>query len=138
MAISKRVVLHFPPALVEEPMTYVLVKKFNIMFNILKARVSVDDGEGALLLELTGSEKNLNRSLHYLKKLGVKTEQLEQDLIRTEEKCVQCGVCALVCPTSAFRLKPAEMTLQFEASKCIGCDECKRNCPYGAIKTYFP
>lgn len=138
MAISKRVVLHFPPTLTAEPTTYVLSKKFNIMFNILKARVSVDDGEGMLLLELTGSEKNLSRGLHYLKKLGVKTELLEQELILTDAKCVQCGICALVCPTLAFSLKSQEMTLQFDASKCIGCDECRKSCPYGAIKTFFP
>ncbi len=138
MAISKRVVLHFPPSLVEEPMTYVLVKKFDIMFNILKARVSVDDGEGALLLELTGTDRNMKKSLLYLQRLGVKTETLEQDLKRTEEKCVQCGICALVCPTNAFSIEAHEMTLDFDAAKCIGCDECKQYCPYGAIKTYFP
>jgi ferredoxin len=138
MAISKRVVLHFPPSLVEEPMTYVLVKKFNVMFNILKARVSVDDGEGALLLELTGTERNMNNSLAYLKRLGVKTETLDKDLVRADEKCVQCGICALVCPTNAFSITAREMTLNFDAAKCIGCDECRKSCPYGAIKTYFP
>lgn len=137
MAISKRVVLHFPPTLVEKPITYLLVKKFNIMFNILKARVSVDDGEGILLLELIGTEKNLGRSLKYLKKIGVKTELLVQDLIRSEEKCILCGICALVCPTSAFYLQSSNMVVKFEPSRCIACDECKKACSYGAIKTYF-
>ncbi|MBM4445669.1 MAG: (Fe-S)-binding protein, partial [Chloroflexi bacterium] len=39
MAISRRVVLHFPRTLVEQPIIYRLVRDYDLSFNILKASV---------------------------------------------------------------------------------------------------
>ncbi|MEI6501710.1 MAG: NIL domain-containing protein, partial [Armatimonadota bacterium] len=41
---TKRVVFKFPKNLVEQPITYRLVKDFDIVFNIMRARVTEDDG----------------------------------------------------------------------------------------------
>jgi ABC-type methionine transport system ATPase subunit len=53
MAISKRIVLHFPRRMVDRPIVSKLVKDFNLDFNILKASVTPDE-EGLLVMELTG------------------------------------------------------------------------------------
>jgi ferredoxin len=134
MPVSKRVVLHFPRSLIEKPITYDLVKKYDVMFNILKAKIAVDDGEGLLLMELSGSRRNLIQSLDYLKAIGVKTELLSQDIVRVEDQCTHCGVCAGVCPTAAFYIRPPDMTVELVSSRCIGCEECVKVCPYAAIK----
>jgi len=134
MELSKRVVLHFPEKLVEKPITYELVKNYNIVFNILKAKVAVDDGEGMLLLELTGTDENIGKSLKYLKEIGVKTEPLTRDILWSKDDCIMCGICSSICPSHAFYLKPPQMTLEFEPEKCIGCEECLRVCPYNAIR----
>jgi len=134
MEISKKVVLHFPENLVEKPITYELVKNYDIVFNILKAKVAIDGGEGLLLLELTGTEENLNKSLKYLKKIGVKTEPLTRDIIWSKNSCVMCGICSSICPSHAFYIKPPEMKVEFEPEKCIGCEECLKVCPYNAIR----
>jgi ferredoxin len=137
MLISKKVVLHFPENLVEKPITYELVKKFDIIFNILKAEIAIDGGEGLLLLELTGTEENLNKGLKYLKELGVKTEPLTQDVIWLKELCVMCGFCSSICPSHAFLLKHPDMTVEFEPERCIGCEECLKVCPYNAVRLKF-
>ncbi len=134
MKISKKVVLHFPETLVEKPITYELVKNYDIVFNILKAKIAVDDGEGMLLLELTGTKENIGKSLKYLKEIGVKTEPLTSDIIWSKDVCIACGICSSVCPGHAFSLQPPEMNLNFQPEKCIACEECLRVCPYNAIK----
>lgn len=134
MESSKKIVLHFPENLVAKPITYELVKNYNIIFNILKAKIAVDDGEGMLLLELSGTEDNINKGLKYLKGLGVKTEPLTKDISWSKKNCIMCGICSSVCPSHAFYILPEQMALKFEPEKCIGCEECLRVCPYRAIK----
>ncbi len=134
MQISKKVVLHFPENLVEKPITYELVKHYDIVVNILKAKIAIDGGEGLLLLELTGTEDKLNKSLKYLKGLGIKTEPLTRDIIWSKECCVMCGICASICPSHAFYIKTPEMKVKFESEKCIACEECFKVCPYNAIR----
>ena len=137
MNVSKRIVLHFPRTLTEQPITYYLVKKYDLMFNILMAKVSAEDNEGLLLMELTGTKPNIDKGLKYLKDLGVKTEFLSQDIIRLEDRCIHCGICSIACPTQAFFVETPKMVVKFESSRCVGCEECIRVCPYKAIKIYF-
>ena len=56
MAVSKRIVLHFPRRLVDRPIVSRLVRDFNLDFNILKASVTPDE-EGLLVLELPGDSE---------------------------------------------------------------------------------
>ena len=45
MIVSKKVVLHFPSRLVDQPIIYRLIKEYDLTFNILKASV-IPDEEG--------------------------------------------------------------------------------------------
>ncbi|MEO0137049.1 MAG: NIL domain-containing protein [candidate division WOR-3 bacterium] len=134
MQVTKKVVLHFPESLVEKPVTYELVKKYDIIFNILKAKIAIDGGEGLLLLELAGSEENLNKGLKYLRELGIKIESLSKDIIWFKDNCIMCGICSSICPSHAFHIRQPEMEVVFEPEKCIGCEECLKVCPYNAIR----
>ena len=136
MQISKRIVLHYPPSLTGRPIVYELVKKYDIMFNILRADFSVD-GVGMLLLELTGEKRNLIKSFNFLKKVGIKTELLSQDIERLNDRCVHCGVCAMVCPVEAIVIDRPDMHVELNPAHCIGCEECVRVCPYNAIIISF-
>ena len=60
MVISRRVVLHFPPSLVDQPIVVRLVKDYELEFNLLKASVMPDE-EGFLVLDLTGEESSMPR-----------------------------------------------------------------------------
>jgi hypothetical protein len=52
-----RVVLSFPPSNVEEPVTYRLIKDYDLVVNILRA--SIDPGkQGRMVVELSGEESH--------------------------------------------------------------------------------
>ena len=69
---KKRVTLVFPANLIQEPVVFTMAKKFDVMPNIRKARVTETVGE--MMLELEGDEKNLEKGIKYLESRGVKVE----------------------------------------------------------------
>ena len=134
--ISKRIVLHFPHKLVDEPIICKLVKDYNLEFNILKAYVTPRE-EGLLVLELTGEDKNYEQGVGYLRKVGVKVQPLSQDVIRNEQRCTDCGVCVPVCPTGALVVDPLTRKVNFYDNKCIACELCVKVCPVRAMEVHF-
>ncbi len=52
-----------------------------------------------------------------------------------EEKCIGCGACAKICPSTAIDVEQEQdkMVLRFWHSKCIRCGSCKDICPPEAI-----
>lgn len=64
-----------------------------------------------------------------------------------QERCVGCELCAIVCPSQAIYVKPAENTADNQVSKgeryavdyqinmlrCIFCGYCEEACPTGAV-----
>jgi ferredoxin len=133
MAISKRVVLHFPHLLVDQPIIYRLVKDYDLSFNILKASVTPKE-EGLLVLELSGKEEDYSRGMQYLAEVGVDIQPLSRDIYRNEERCTHCGACITICPTGAFMLEPPTRWVRFLDEKCIACGLCIKACPPRAME----
>ena len=133
MAISKRIVLHFPRALVDQPIIYRLVKDYNLVFNILKASVTPKE-EGLLVLELSGEEKDYENGVRYLAEVGVKIQPLSRNVYRDEERCTHCGACLTICPTAAFETEPLTRRVNFLDEKCIACGLCIKACPPRAME----
>ena len=78
--MAKRIVkLTFPQNLVKEPLTFQMAKKFDVMPNIRRAKVTETVGE--LVLELEGQEENLNKGVDFLKKSGVIVESIVGDIL---------------------------------------------------------
>ncbi len=75
---TKRVKLIFPQELIKEPVIFTMAKKFDIMPNIRRAKVTESIGE--VVLELEGAEKKLEEGIIYLKERGVKVEAVEGDI----------------------------------------------------------
>jgi ferredoxin len=134
--ISKRIVLHFPHRLVDQPIVYKLVKDYDLQFNILKAYVTPQE-EGLMVLELSGDDDNYQRGIKYLQSCGVKMQPLSQDVIRNEAKCTVCGVCVPICPTGALAVDPITRKVHFYDNKCLACELCIKVCPTRAMEVHF-
>jgi len=134
--IHKRIVLHFPHRLVDQPIVYKLVKEYDLQFNILKAYVTPQE-EGLMVLELSGKKDNFEKGMEYLQSVGVKIQPLSQDVIRNESKCNDCGVCVPICPTQALVVDPITRKVHFYDNKCIACELCVKACPARAMEVHF-
>ena len=130
------IVLHFPKTKVDKPIVCMLVKDFDLTFNILKAEV-IPEEEGLLVLELEGKEENYNKGIAFLKKEGVKVAPLSQDVFLDRKKCVSCTVCMPLCPTGALVADEKTKEVELIKEKCIACGICIKACPYGALKISF-
>ena len=134
--ISKRIVLHFPHRLVDQPIVSKLIKEFDLQFNILKASITPQE-EGLMVLELSGKRENFDKGIEYLKECGVKIQSLSQDVVRNEDKCTNCGVCVPICPTEALVVDPATRKVIFHNKKCMACELCVKLCPPRAMEVHF-
>jgi len=133
---AKRVVLHFPKRMVDQPILYRLIKDFDLQFNILKASIT-PESEGLMVVELKGEQKQYDRGVQYLIDCGVKIQSLGQDVTRNEERCTSCGACVTVCPAGAFDYQPGTLTVRFNNAKCVACGLCIKACPPRAMELHF-
>ena len=133
---TKRIVLHFPHRLIDQPIVCKLVKDYNLTFNILKASITPQE-EGLLVLEVSGETADYKKGIQYLEKIGVKIQPLGQDVIRNEKKCTHCGACITICPTNAFIVDQKTKKVAFEKNKCVACEMCIKACPPQAMEIKF-
>ncbi|MFH0913883.1 MAG: NIL domain-containing protein [Chloroflexota bacterium] len=134
--VAKRIVLHFPPRLIDRPIVYRLIKDFNLEFNILKASVTPNE-EGILVMELKGDQSDYDKGIKYLTEAGVNIQSLSQDVTRNEERCTSCGACISICPTGAFELDSATRLVRFYGERCLACGICLKACPPRAMEVHF-
>ena len=127
----KRIVLRFGADISDKPVIYRLVKDFNLVVNIVKANVNPRK-EGTMVLEITGEQ--WGSGLDYLRSQGVAVQDLNQEIIRNEEKCVMCGACTAICPTGALFLERPSMEVHFDGDHCIVCQLCLKVCPMRAME----
>lgn len=76
---KKMVHLVFPQRLIKKPVIYTMAKKYNVIPNIRRAKVTEDIGE--MTLELSGTRENLDKATKYLDKVGIKIESIIGDII---------------------------------------------------------
>nr|WP_320192549.1 NIL domain-containing protein [uncultured Desulfobacter sp.] len=130
---SKIIILDFPPRSAQRPIVCQLVKKYDLMFNILKARIS-SKKEGHMVLEISGAGKAaFDKGVTYLKEQGIQVSSPEHKIFKDEERCTHCGACTAVCPTGALYIKRPEMEVVFDREKCSLCERCLLTCPIRAM-----
>ncbi len=130
---SKKIVIRYTPEVVQEPVIYQLVKKYDLVFNILKARI-FPRREGVIVLELSGSKDNFDHGIRFLKEMGLKVEPLSKSVSQNRDKCVHCGACTAFCPTGALSFEEKTSEVIFDAEKCNGCEICVSACPIRAME----
>ena len=133
MNIARKIVLRFPPRLVDQPIIYRLVKDYDLQFNILKASVTPNE-KGIMVLELSGKKKDYDESIRFLTEAGVEVQALVKDVSRKEDRCTHCGACVTMCPVGALVVDPATRRVEFINTKCIACGLCIKPCPVRAME----
>ena len=130
---SKIVILNFPPVKAQQPLVCQLTKKFNLLFNILNAKIS-HKKEGYMVIDLVSESKAaFNKGIKYLKDQNVSISYPEHQIYKNEEICNHCGACIAVCPTEALYIKRPEMEILFNKDKCSICELCIPTCPAKAM-----
>jgi ferredoxin len=133
---SKKIVLRFPPRLVDQPIVYKLVKDFDLKFNNLKASVTPQE-DGLMVLELLGDEQSCEKGMNYLVSSGVKVQPLSEEVVRNTAKCTDCGLCVPLCPVQALSVDEKTKKITFSEDKCIACELCVKICPNRAMEVHF-
>ncbi len=131
----RRLDLRFPPNRATRPVTYHLVKDFDLTPNILRARIEPGQ-QGRLLLEVTGRKDDIDAAVAFLSGEGIEVAAAASDIVLDEERCVVCGLCTAVCKPKALSLS-AEGGLVFDKDACVYCEACVVACPRRAVTLEF-
>jgi len=71
--------LVFPQNLIKKPVIFTVSKRYSIIPNIRRARVTETIGE--VTLEFTGKKENLEKAIKYLKRKEIEVEEVSGDVI---------------------------------------------------------
>lgn len=128
-----KMILKFPKSITNKPITYDLVKKFDLRINILKADINFKL-EGYLVFDIDGNSKDIADALTYLEALGVNADLITNTISIDKNLCVDCGVCTGSCAVRALAMNRDTWELQYIEQKCVGCNRCLAACPTRAIQ----
>ena len=73
--------LTFPAHLIKEPVIHRMSKKFDVVFNLRRAKIT--DKVGEIVLELEGSENALAKAEQWLREQGLKVQSVTKDTIES-------------------------------------------------------
>jgi hypothetical protein len=76
---SLRLFVSFPEALVDRPLIYEIIKRFDVVPNIRRA--NVEDRSGWIILELAGPHHVCDDAIAYLEELGCTVNPMEGDVV---------------------------------------------------------
>lgn len=128
-----KMILKFPKSITNKPITYDLVKKFDLRINILKADINFKL-EGYLVFDIDGSSKDIAEALNYLEDLGVHADLITNTISIDKNLCVDCGICTGSCAVRALTMDKETWELKYTEQKCVGCNRCIAACPTRAIQ----
>ena len=135
--VTQKLMLFFPKCECEKPIIYHLVKDYDLVVNVFRAKVTPDE-EGYLLLDVTGTEDNITAALAYLKTFNVSVNATGKGLVWDSNRCVHCGLCIVHCHTGVLSIQDLHTReVTFDESKCIECLACVRVCPFGVCSAAF-
>ena len=135
--ITQKLMFFFPRCECEKPIIYHLVKDYDLIVNVYRAKVTPEE-EGYLILDVTGTEARIQQAVEYVKTYDVSVNITGKGVVRDAQGCTHCGHCITHCPTKALRIDDrASREVVYHEAECIECLACIRVCPYGACSSAF-
>jgi len=127
-----KILLYYPANEIAKPITYHLIKDFDLEISILHADISLNK-VGKLILDIRGEEENIESGLKYIEEQGIQYKLFAKSIIWQEGSCIHCGACTAVCPSGALEMNKTDWSLMFDKEKCLVCELCVRTCPVRVI-----
>ncbi len=134
--ISQRIVIKYPPRLIEKPVLCHLTRDFNLDFSVLRAQVSPEEG-GLMVLDISGERANYSAAMQKLEAEGISIQNLSRDILWDEERCTECGFCVSLCPSKALQASKKTQKMSYDPDKCVACEYCILICPVQALQVHF-
>jgi len=135
--VTQKLMFFFPRCECEKPIIYHLVKDYDLVVNVYRAKVTPEE-EGYLILDVTGAEERIQQAVEYVKTYNVSVNATGKGVVRDAQGCTHCGHCVTHCPTKALRIDDrATREVMYHEAECIECLACIRVCPYGACSSAF-
>jgi ABC-type methionine transport system ATPase subunit len=78
---SLRLFVSFPEELVDRPLVYEIIKKFDVVPNIRRA--NVEGNSGWLILEVNGEQSQVDAAMAYFESLGCTVNRMEGDVLES-------------------------------------------------------
>ena len=78
---SLRLFVSFPEELVDRPLVYEIIKKFDVVPNIRRA--NVEGHSGWVILEVNGEQSQLDGAIEYFEGLGCTVNRMEGDVLES-------------------------------------------------------
>jgi hypothetical protein len=76
---KRRVMFTFPPERIEEPVIYLLGRQFGVVTNIRRADVT--ENKGWVVLELEGSDEDIDRGIAWVAAKGIRVDSASGDIV---------------------------------------------------------
>lgn len=126
-----KIVLRFSSNTSDRPIIYHLVKDYDLVVNIVKAKIN-PHLEGTMVLDLDG--ERYEEGIEYLRNQGITVHPLTQEVVRNNDRCTSCGACTVHCPARALYMERPSMEVSFNGDKCVVCLQCLKVCPLRAME----
>lgn len=78
---SVRLFLSFPEDLVDQPIIYEAVRRFDVIPNIRRA--NVESHSGWVILEIGGDDDKVEEAISYFREVGVSVNRMEGDVLES-------------------------------------------------------
>lgn len=79
--MRKALSLIFPQDLIKEPVIHEMTKKFDVVFNLRRAKITENVGE--IVLELEGADVTVAKAVEWLKSRGLRVDPVTHDTIES-------------------------------------------------------
>lgn len=134
---TKKLLLFLPKYEISKPIFYHLIKDYNLIINIFRARITPEE-VGHIVIDVQGREDDITKAISFLTDQDIKVSENNEGMLWDSDKCAGCGSCIPHCPTKALHIaSPDLMDICFDSSLCIECLNCIEICPFRACSSIF-